>query len=85
MLPGFWRVVYIPVTPILFDGSLMYNLAYRSLFFQGKAQRRLAWWADQPVMAKPTLSARPALARQACHGRASLSSMPSWLGESSLA
>merc|ERR1719401_476400 len=29
-LPEHWRVVYVPVTPILFDGTLMYNLAFGS-------------------------------------------------------
>mmetsp|Transcript_44686 Transcript_44686/g.127500 ORF Transcript_44686/g.127500 Transcript_44686/m.127500 type:complete len:1035 (+) Transcript_44686:141-3245(+) len=27
-MPARWRVIYVPVTPLLFDGTLMYNLAY---------------------------------------------------------
>ena len=28
VLPTWWRVIYVPVMPIMFDGTLMYNLSY---------------------------------------------------------
>mmetsp|Transcript_17480 Transcript_17480/g.61073 ORF Transcript_17480/g.61073 Transcript_17480/m.61073 type:complete len:930 (-) Transcript_17480:202-2991(-) len=38
-VPSRWRVIYIPVTPIIFDGTLMYNL-----MFSDRAQNMKAAW-----------------------------------------
>jgi ABC-type multidrug transport system fused ATPase/permease subunit len=44
-VPCQWRLVYVPVRPILFDGTLMYNLQFgdQNLFGNGKRTNEIVW------------------------------------------
>jgi len=52
-VPGNWRVVYVPVLPMMFDGTLMYNL-----LFSDHARPELAWGICEELGMSPGLIGR---------------------------
>lgn len=54
-LPSRWRVIYVPVSPMLFNGTLMYNL----LFSDNASDPEEAWSVAEALGLSPSLLQSP--------------------------